>query len=456
MAKRKSGLNLLVAASIGLALVGSPSAEGDITEAGPVTLVSVGNGGATSNGVSGGGAMSADGRYVAFYSEAANLVEGDDNGIGDVFLRDVLSGETELVSVSTDGAQANRPSYVLGVSDDGRHVLFGSDAANLVEGDRAGFGSFVRDRESGTTSAVSIDETGAALDGLASGRMSADGRFVAFAAYEYDDEGRLGAGRVYLHDVVAGESQLVASIPNETDGVLLQPGSPVISGDGMLVAFASDNAAGDVQTFVYDRATLETVAIPAPDHVAPVTNIVPNRFSEDGRWLLVIAGTVGSDDGGMLSLAAPYIYDRSAGEYTAVPVPGRVPPLDVHPNPVYSAVLSADGRYVAYMALIAQYDAYFGGVIEVQGTVIFDRLNGSFASPLTNYLGHDLVHGSNPAAISEDGNIILFSTSQDWVHPIDGNGVDDAFLFRRDADPESFEYRAFVPNVRAGQGPVSP
>jgi uncharacterized membrane protein len=79
-------------------------------------------------------AISADGRYVAFVSLASNLVPGDTNGSGDVFVRDLRSGTTERVSVATDGTQANRESYISAISADGRYVTFVSYASDLVPG----------------------------------------------------------------------------------------------------------------------------------------------------------------------------------------------------------------------------------------------------------------------------------------------------------------------------------
>src|SRR2546426_1935359 len=97
--------------------------------------------------------ISADGRFVAFDSDASNLVAGDTNGSRDVFVRDTCFGapagctpSTTRVSVATDGTQANSPSGIPSVSADGRFVAFISAATNLVPGDTNGFVDiFVRD-----------------------------------------------------------------------------------------------------------------------------------------------------------------------------------------------------------------------------------------------------------------------------------------------------------------------
>ena len=79
--------------------------------------------------------MSADGRYIAFESYASNLVSGDDNGQTDIFLHDRQTGQTVRVSVASDGSQANSYSGGSALSGNGRYVAFDSEASNLVGGD---------------------------------------------------------------------------------------------------------------------------------------------------------------------------------------------------------------------------------------------------------------------------------------------------------------------------------
>ena len=80
-------------------------------------------------------ALSADGRYAAFSSLASNLVPADTNEKDDVFVRDRLTGQTTRVSVASDGTEANGMSFETAISGDGRYVVFASWATNLVSGD---------------------------------------------------------------------------------------------------------------------------------------------------------------------------------------------------------------------------------------------------------------------------------------------------------------------------------
>src|SRR5204862_6005636 len=102
-------------------------------------------------------AVSADGRYVAFDSLASNLVTGDTNRDLDVFVRDRALGATERVSVASTGLQGNHASFEPAISADGRYVAFASDASNLVTGDtNRDRDVFVRDLRLDTTERVSI------------------------------------------------------------------------------------------------------------------------------------------------------------------------------------------------------------------------------------------------------------------------------------------------------------
>src|SRR5438046_2190591 len=119
------------------------SADAQTTE-----RVSVASGGTEGNGASLGSALSADGRLVAFQSDATNLVVGDTNGATDVFVRDRQTGMTARVSVASDGTQANNVSSYPALSAAGRFVAFQSDASNLAAGaTNAATDHFVHERQ---------------------------------------------------------------------------------------------------------------------------------------------------------------------------------------------------------------------------------------------------------------------------------------------------------------------
>jgi uncharacterized membrane protein len=260
-------------------------------------------------------AISADGRYVAFYSAASNLVIGDTNGYSDVFVRDRQTGQTTRESVDSAGAQANSTSYYPAISADGRHIAFWSSASNLVAGDTNGKDdAFVRDRQTGQTTRVSVDSTGAQSNGHSYyTAISADGRYVAF----YSDASSLVAGDTNGYaDVFVRDRQTGQTTRESVDsaGTQANNGSayPSLSADGRYVAFrssASDLVAGDTNgkddVFVRDRQSGQTTRVSVDSAGTQGNNGSYNTaISADGRVVafyssattLVAGDSNGKDD----------------------------------------------------------------------------------------------------------------------------------------------------------------
>src|ERR1041385_3351135 len=208
-------------------------------------------------------AISADGRYVAFISQASNLVALDTNHTEDIFVRDRDGGTIDRVSVDSAGSQANEGSYRPAISSDGRYVAFNSAASNLVAGDtNQAMDTFVHDLQTGATVRVSIGNGGGQANGPSFGAnaVSGDGRYVAFssAASNLVTGDTNQNADVFLRDLQAGTTTRVSvgSAEEEGDG-----GSawPSISSDGRFVAFHSDatnlvagDSNGSTDVFVRD------------------------------------------------------------------------------------------------------------------------------------------------------------------------------------------------------------
>jgi len=261
--------------------------------------------------------LSADGRFVAFSSAASNLVAGDTNAVADIFVRDRQLGTTERVSLDSSGAQANSASHQPAISADGRFVAFSSDASNLVAGDTNGaVDVFVHDRQSGLTERVSVDPLGVEGDSDSSTpSISADGRFVAFGSdasnlVASDTNGMMD---VFVHDRQSGMTERISV---DTWGMQANAGSGdsglSLSAGGDFVAFASvasNLVTGDTNQvqdiFVHDRVNGTTERVDLATSGAQ-----GNGFSEaasisaDGRCVefysaatnLVAGDTNGFDD----------------------------------------------------------------------------------------------------------------------------------------------------------------
>ncbi|MEE4295941.1 MAG: hypothetical protein V2J20_04910 [Wenzhouxiangella sp.] len=150
--------------------------------AGPMIRASVASDGAQSNGDSYDPMMSGNGEYVVFRSLGSNLVLNDTNGVWDIFVHEISTGLTERVSVASDGTQANRGSFSAQISDDGRFVVFRSNASNLVPDDtNERFDIFVHDRQTEQTLRVSVPDGGGEADNHSYlPAISGDGHWIAF------------------------------------------------------------------------------------------------------------------------------------------------------------------------------------------------------------------------------------------------------------------------------------
>ncbi len=300
--------------------------------------------------------VSADGRFVAFESASPNLVVGDTNSATDIFVRDRQAGTTERVSVATGGAEADAGGYAPSLSADGRFVAFSSYATNLVSGDANGTGDvFVHDRFLGTTERVSVDSTGAQGNGDTYGcSVSSDGRFVTFysGATNLVAGDTNGAWDIFVRDRLLGTTERVSVA---TGGAQANEHSedPSISADGRFVAFWSNatnliagdtNGASDI--FVRDRqqATTERASVDSNGSQAIGGSSGPS-ISSDGRFVVFWSGATNLVSGDWNAFPDVFIRDRQFGKTQRVSLDSGGAQAD---NSSYVPSVSADGRFVAF------------------------------------------------------------------------------------------------------------
>jgi Tol biopolymer transport system component len=221
-------------------------------ETGRISLVSGAADGENGDGDSFGPSISADGRHVVFHSRAANLVPGDENGVADVFIKDMEDGSIRRVSEVSSMAGGRADSYNGVVSDDGSMVAFISAADNLVPGDTNGREDILlRDMDSEAITLVSVGAAGINADGASSRpAITADGHRIAFdsvatSLFEGDDAKCVSGNKtpscsdVLIKDL-ANDSIILASADKKGVQGNWNSYSPSISGDGRYVAFASE------------------------------------------------------------------------------------------------------------------------------------------------------------------------------------------------------------------------
>jgi WD40-like Beta Propeller Repeat len=243
---------------------------------GSTTRVSVDSAGAQANSGSGQPSISADGRCVAFHSDASNLVPGDTNMKQDVFVHDRQTGQTTRVSVSSAGVQANYGGRECTLSADGRYVVFETNSTNLVSGDtNLRWDIFVRDRQTNQTTRVSVSSAGIQgnSESLRS-TISADGRCVAFdsLATNFAANDMNNSPDVFVHDRNA--SGFASLCSPGLDGVIDCPcnNPPASSGRGCDNSSATGGATLFASGFAY--LSLDSLAFTTSGERPSATSIL--------------------------------------------------------------------------------------------------------------------------------------------------------------------------------------
>jgi WD40-like Beta Propeller Repeat len=305
--------------------------------------------------------LSAGGRFVAFESYATNLVGGDTNGQYDIFVRDLKTGKTKRVSVDSSGAEATggasrRPS----ISADGRFVAFRSDATNLVGGDTNGYGDiFVRDLKTGKTKRVSVDSSGAqAADGDSyNPSISAGGRFVAFTSYATNLVGgdTNGYGDIFVRDLKNHTTKRVSIDSSGAQALGESSYNPSISADGGFVTFQSyatnlvhHDTNGFQDIFLRDLSAHKTTRISVTSHghqANGASYFIDPAISADGRFVTFISQATNLSPKATDSYEDDFAHDRKTGKTTLVSVNNAGFEGNSHS---YDPAISANGRWVAF------------------------------------------------------------------------------------------------------------
>lgn len=400
-----------------------------------IELVSADAAGSAGVSTSNAPSMSNNGRYVAFTSVAGNLVPGDTNGLTDVFVKDMVTGDILRASVDSAGNPATASSSSApAIAGNGSAVAFQSADPGLVAGDGNGVTDvFVHVLANGETLRASVDGAGAELaEGGYGGSLSSDAQIVLFHSEDAAVAGAGGMAQVFRRDLATGALQAL------TDAQGADAARARLSGNGDSACFdslaanlvaADTNGYGDV--FVadldalpdLDRASL--AADPWPLSSGNEPSVHPHLDADARHVVFASAAVLDSEtfaQAGGRTRVQIYVADRSGGALRRVSSnTGGAP---ANGDSVYPRI-SADGRYVVYESEaddIAAGDAnqvpdVFRHDLDTGETVRIS-LNGGYAGI-----------GAWRPSISDDGSRIAFVSDGDGYVPGDGNDASDVFVW---------------------------
>ncbi len=368
-----------------------------------IVRASVANDGTQGNGVSLLPSLSHDGRYVAFESEASNLVRGDTNNVSDIFVRDNVAKTIVRASVTSSGVQANGFSGTPRIDDSGRYVAFLSQAPNLAGS--ATRDAYVHDMQTGVTEHISATDN-FDLD------LSGSGRYVVVVL----------SGNVAVYD----------RNTHTVDTIAGPAAHPTISDDGRYVAFTRPRASGSGgarDVLVRDRVAGTTTQVRFP---APSTSY-PSYISGSDPQISGNGGYVAYTEQELFSAEPPdpfvyrnriYVYDRQTGTLERADVrsdgtPGRDFDVQAH-------AISDDGRDVMFKSaedLVPDDwnfsdDEYVRDRVAHQ-TYLIDRNQDEEIANDYSGIGSD---------ISGDGSRVAFSSQATNLVKDDTNGMIDVFV----------------------------
>ena len=360
------------------------------------------------------GFLSPDGRFVVFTSFHA-LVADDTNGVGDVFRYDQVTGEIVRLDLENTGGELRHGALSTGLSDDADRVLFWTGSPDLA-GERSEGQVYVRKVTAGRTELVSANVDGRPTNGRVDERadISADGRWVTFSSQGTDivstdprpRDRFAGASDVYLRDLHSNTTQAVTA-PFGAFAAGTQSFTAAVSGDGRFVAFTSgapwtaDDSSPSADAFVWDRQTgrYELVSV---DPSGRAIGGTAYGMSEDGN--LVVFGAADIDGEG----GAVYIRDRAARTTR------RLHDLNRTSDP--SVSLSGDGRVVAIQTLNPIHAGDANGRDDI---VLVDTRTGAVRPVVSADPACSPAAGAFRPQLSFDGSLLVVESGWNHIGPRD-------------------------------------
>ena len=407
--------------------------------------------------------LSANGRFVAFSSSANDLVADDTNSQEDVFVHDRQTGTIKRISVSNDGAQGDAESSNPSISADGRYVAFQSEASTLVPDDRngrtsqsAGRDIFVYDLTMDSIERVSLTEEGSESNQQSrDASISADGRYVAFAsgANNLISGFRNGNVNVYVRDriknTIVGIAVPFADIQTNRNSL-----NPVISADGRFVAFeynissSSDNSNERYkfqEIYLFDRLTrsIEGISGTRLGLDADGDESSHPSISADGRFVAFQSDHEDIDFFDTNRGVDVFVYDRI--ERSTRRISSSYDGVEETSRNSINPAISGDGRFVAFESTSSK--LVEGDVNGQTDIFVKDLLNDTMTLKSISLDGQQGNGNSTAPSISSDGQFVSFQSRASNLDLLDSNRFDDIYLvFSEETERDPFADLDFAIN----------
>ncbi|MHB9131268.1 MAG: TolB family protein [Armatimonadota bacterium] len=401
-------------------------------------------------------AVSGDGRFLAFFSEADNLVPNDTNGVGDIFLYDNQTREIKRISTAANGTPGNAASKApIVISEDGRYIAFTSDAGNLVPGDTNGRTDvFIRDMEANAIARASVAangtqgnyDSGSCGDLPLGMAISADGSTLVFGSLA----GTLipgdtnNARDVFLYDI---PSRKLSAVNINKDGTPASSmsGNPAVNANGQYVFFTTETVPTQAQMAqgtqapptlnVLDRGDRPYLQKSRKNSAISLMSLTANRrrgngsssfpsMSADGRFLAFATVATNLAPGDTNKKADIIVRDTQGNVQATVSVGVGGKPANADSGH-RGLSISGNGKFVAYTS--SAINLVPGDLNSEVDIFIADMQTGQTTLASTGYRGESNGESSQPV-FNESGRYLAFTSTADSLVPNDKNVSADVFL----------------------------
>ncbi len=406
-----------------------------------LSRASVSSSGIEANGDSKQSVVSGNGRYIAFTSNATNLVDNDTNGVSDIFLRDRIKGITRRISVASDGTQANQNSFNPSISADGRFITFISDADNLVSGDNNKLADvFLYDTTNDIVKQISpprealppftpTPTSSPVVSSALSASISPNGRYIAFSLLNFSSAKtaivEYNRDDIYVYDYDTG---ITKNITSATPGG--KHNNFFIANDGTVVYDKRQSINYSVSrpsaSFIYNPQTQTTTLIAGlPQQLFQGLNTEVNSITSDGKFAVVnseLNNLVREDTNNAADI---FVYDIANKTFRLASTNSNSKQGN---SSSFLGAISGNGRFLAFSSTAS--NLVSNDTNGVEDIFVKNLTTGRTERVSSNIFGKQSNGRSFAVSVSDDGHVVTYSSDAKNLIRNDTNNKTDIFTAR--------------------------